>query len=158
MRPYARQALRNLAKHFEIVIFTASHPSYSDRVIDLLDPRGDIISYRLFRDSCIETKEKVLIKDLRIIRNRELKDLIIVDNSLYCYGYQINHGVPILPYYGNENDEELLELNNFLVGLGKEDIDVEGSIKDYFATELFKEHSMNQYDLITKLVELHGVN
>ena len=59
-----------MSKIYEIVIFTASAQSYADTVIDLLDPEGVYIAHRLFRESCVKTREGVLIKDLRIIKNR----------------------------------------------------------------------------------------
>ena len=67
----------------------------------------------LFRDSCVITEEGVHIKDLRVI-NRDLKDMILVDNAAYSFGYQIDNGVPIIPYYDNKTDEELKDLLEFI--------------------------------------------
>jgi len=69
---------------------------------------------RLYRDSWYETEDGVYIKDLRIFANRDLKDLIIVDNAVYSFGFQLNNGIPIIPYYDNPNDEELYHLVPFL--------------------------------------------
>jgi len=52
----------------------------------------------------------VYIKDLRIFGERELKDIVIVDNSAYSFGFNVNNGVPILSYYEGEDDRELMEL------------------------------------------------
>jgi CTD small phosphatase-like protein 2 len=87
IRPFAREILEKLSKHYEIVIFTASHACYANIVLNLLDPENKYISYRLFREHCIKTKEGIFIKDLRIFSNRNLKDLFIVDNAFYSYGY-----------------------------------------------------------------------
>jgi CTD small phosphatase-like protein 2 len=38
------------------------------------------------------------VKDLRII-NRAMADMILVDNAAYSYNYQLDNGVPILPFY-----------------------------------------------------------
>lgn len=38
VRPYAHEILKNLSKKFEIMIFTASHSSYANAVLDYLDP------------------------------------------------------------------------------------------------------------------------
>lgn len=132
------------------MIFTASHEAYANQVIDLLDPEKEYISKRLFRKSCYETKEKVLVKDLRIFENRNLKDIAIVDNSLYCYGFQLQNGIPVLPFYGDENDRELLELENFLVDLYGCD-DFIGGIRRAFGSETFFEKADDQDDLILKL-------
>ena len=68
-------------------IFTASHREYADAVIDLIDPDNQLIQFRLYREHCFQTKEGIFVKDIRVIRNRLLKDLILVDNSVYSFGF-----------------------------------------------------------------------
>lgn len=43
------------------------------------------------------------IKDLRII-NRNLSEVVLVDNAAYSYAFQLENGIPILPYYEGTND------------------------------------------------------
>ena len=69
------------------MVFTASHQSYADVVLDYLDPKRELIEHRLYRDSCIVTEEGVYIKDLRIIKNRNLKEVVIIDNAVYSFGF-----------------------------------------------------------------------
>lgn len=40
VRPKAIETLKTLAKHFEIIVFTASHECYGSVVCDYLDPYG----------------------------------------------------------------------------------------------------------------------
>ena len=96
------------------MVFTASHRAYADVVLDFVDPRGEIIDFRLYRESCVVTSEGMYIKDLRIFENRDLKDVVIVDNAVYSFGFQLDNGVPIIPYYDNPHDEELLHLSYYL--------------------------------------------
>ena len=71
----------------------------------------------------METEEGVYIKDLRIIRNRELKDVVIIDNAVYSFGFQLDNGIPILPFYDDKEDEEMLHLVYYLKCLSQfEDI------------------------------------
>ena len=51
---------------------------------------------------------------MRIIGNRELKDLVIVDNSVYSFAFQIDNGIPIIPFYNDPADEEMLHLIYYL--------------------------------------------
>lgn len=92
-------------------MFTASHQSYADVVLNLLDPTNEIFEMRLYRDSCVKTNDGVYVKDLRIFENcRKMEDLIIVDNAVYSFGYQLENGIPIIPFYDDKEDEELLHL------------------------------------------------
>jgi NLI interacting factor-like phosphatase len=63
----------------------------------------------------VETTANVYIKDLRIFRNRDLKDLIIVDNAVYSFGAQLSNGVPITPFKDDKEDREFLYLMNYLM-------------------------------------------
>ena len=93
------------------MVFTASHKAYADVVLDLLDPNNEIFELRLYRDNCIRTQDGVYIKDLRIFQNsRKIEDIIIVDNAVYSFGYQLENGIPIIPFYHDKEDVELLHL------------------------------------------------
>ena len=87
VRPYAKECLDEATKlGFEVAIFTASHQAYADAVIDqLLDPERKYP--RLYRQHCIRTNEGIYVKDLRVIRNRLVQDIILVDNAVYSFGF-----------------------------------------------------------------------
>lgn len=62
MRPHLQEFLEEVGKDYEIVIFTASNENYANKVLDVVDRRGNPklnsgrhISYRLFRHHCIVT-------------------------------------------------------------------------------------------------------
>lgn len=78
LRPYLLPFLKVAGKLFELVIFTASEKSYADSILNYIDPAGEFIRYRLYRNSCTVVNGSYL-KDLRIL-NRDLKETIIVDN------------------------------------------------------------------------------
>lgn len=113
MRPYALDILKELSQYYEIVVFTASHSSYANVVLDYIDPQG-YIQHRLYREHCMPTEEGVYIKDLRVIGNRNMQDMILVDNAAYSFGYQIENGIPIVPFYENKTDQELKHLIPYL--------------------------------------------
>ena len=39
---------------------------------------------------------------------------MIVDNSVYSFAYQIDNGIPIIPFYHEQSDEEMLHLVFYL--------------------------------------------
>lgn len=119
IRPYAIEFLELMSEFFEIVIFTASHACYANIILNILDPENQFITYRMFRDSCIETEERIFIKDLRIFGNRNFENMVIVDNACYSYCFQLENGIPIVPYFNGKKDTELIELAAFLTYYSK---------------------------------------
>lgn len=95
IRPFVKECLQELSKLYEIVVFTASHSCYANVVLNLLDPFNEFITYRLFREHCVQTREGIYIKDLRIIANRDIRNVLIVDNATYSFGFQVYNGIPI---------------------------------------------------------------
>lgn len=125
--------MKTLSEHFELIVFTASHQGYADKVIDLLDPTHTFISHRLFREHCFKTKQGVYVKDLRIL-NRRLDKTLIVDNAMYSFALQLHNGIPIIPFSDNQEDKELIHLQQFLLSL-KGVADVRPIIQQHFHYE-----------------------
>lgn len=46
--------------------------------------------------------------------------MVLVDNSAYCYYPQLDNGIPIIPFYDNKKDKELLFLTDYLLKVGKQ--------------------------------------
>ena len=113
-RPYLSKFLKWAHLHFELVIFTASIENYAQAIVDYLDPNKKLFAAVLSRQSCMETKNGLYIKDLRIIRNRKLSNIILIDNLVHSFAFQINNGFPILEFKGNQQDKELMHLADFL--------------------------------------------
>ena len=59
VRPYVEYLLSQLSSLCEIIIFTASHSCYANKVIDHIDPGNKYIHHRLFRESCMTSSEVV---------------------------------------------------------------------------------------------------
>ena len=67
-------------------------------ILDCLDKDREIIKYRLYRQHCVNTEAGVYVKDLRIIQDRELKDIVLVDNSIISFAFNMDNGVPCGAY------------------------------------------------------------
>ena len=61
------------------------------------------------------------IKDLRVFKNRSLKDMIIVDNAVYSFGSQLSNGIPITPFKDDKEDQEFLCLMNYIEAIREEE-------------------------------------
>jgi len=118
----AIESLKELSKDFEIIVFTASHSCYAHKVLDYLDPKGNFIHCKVYRENCIQTSEGLYLKDLRIFSNRDIENIAIIDNATYSFGLNLDNGVPIIPFLHSKLDQEFKELVPFLKRYLLEDI------------------------------------
>ena len=96
-----------MAELYTIYVYTASTEDYARPIVDFLNQKDKTIHGILHRKNCMETHNGFYIKDLRIIKNRELKDIVIIDNLVHSFGLQLDNGIPILEYLKGSEDREL---------------------------------------------------
>ena len=96
IRPYCFQFLANMSQHYNVYVFTAGTFDYAEPIINYLNQPKKTIQGFLHRKNCMQTQNGFFIKDLRIIQNRGLKDIIMVDNLVHSFGLQITNGIPVL--------------------------------------------------------------
>jgi len=113
-RPRVDEFLAAVADIFEVVVFTASLALYADPVLDELSASAavingahpaDMIHGRLYREHCVMVGG-VFVKDLTRL-GRDVKQVIIVDNSPISYAMQPENAVHILDFIDDETDGEL---------------------------------------------------
>ena len=148
-RPFLKEFLEYVSQKWEIGIFTASKSIYANAILQKIDPESKFINFRLFKKNCYRDTKNRLIKDLKILKNRDLKDIILVDNSINAAIYNLNNCVPIIPYYGDKNDHHLISLANYLDKIYQHD-DLRYVNKKYFKFLQFK--SFQSVKLIKKFI------
>ena len=152
VRPHWKESLDKIKEKYNIVIFTASHQSYSDAVLNYLDPEDIYFHYRLYRDSCALYKTSDInfyVKDLDIFKdNYNLKDIIIIDNSILSFAYHINNGIPVVPFYDSKQDSELPLLCFYLLLIA--------SYKDL--RDANKEHIKLEYFLAQNKTDISSID
>ena len=145
VRPYARQFLRSMSVHFEVVIFTASLQYYADRILKVLDPQRLFISHVFYRETCSKTRFEKFVKDLSVFTGTPMDEMIMVDNNMYCLWPQPQNGVPILNFEFDRSDTELEKLEAFLVNYIK-DHHHPTVLRDYFKLhEISACSDLNEY-------------
>ena len=117
-RPHVDKFLKEMSQYYEIIIFTASISQYASPLLDQLDIYH-CTNGRMYREHCL-FNHGLYIKDLKRI-GKDLKDMIIIDNNPVSYTSNLDNGIPILTWYENLNDEELLKLIPLLKYLSKVD-------------------------------------
>ena len=117
VRPGYNKFISEIKKYFdEIFIFTSSQYSYAEEIIKLID-KNKIISKIYSRKDCSFYND-IFYKDLNKIK-KDLSRTIIVDNFPEAYLLQHFNGLPIPPFMGDPNDNELLKLIPILEQLSK---------------------------------------
>lgn len=146
VRPGAQDFIREMSKYYELVIFTASKPSYANKVIDLIDP-DNLVAYRLFRDSCVEhtiineegRTHSFWVKDMSRM-SRYIDDIVLIDNSPSTYIYQKENGMPITSWTGNEEDAELYQYLNIFKMIAKFNIDIKYTLLNIIKVDKTIDH------------------
>lgn len=133
IRPFYDECMENLANYYELVVFTAAEQDYADAILDVLDTEN-LISHRLYRQHCIAIEDKYFVKDLRIVQDRELENMVLVDNSIISMAYNIDNGIPVAPFFRwTKGDEEFLFLHSYL--------------DELFHVEDIREHNREKFKL-----------
>lgn len=104
---------------YEIVIFTASLSQYAKPLITRLDKHSHGFA-QLYREHCTFHNGLYFVKDLSKL-GRDLKDVIIIDNSPSAYMFQPENAIPIISWYQSKADKELYKLIPFLTDLASID-------------------------------------
>lgn len=106
-RPYLDEFFKTTSELYEIVIFTASVEHYAKPLIDVIDTMN-VCGHRLYRDKCTVVNGNY-VKDLKRL-GRDLKDVIIIDDSAYSFSFNKHNGLAIKSFQGEHNDTELQKL------------------------------------------------
>ena len=115
IRPFLNEFLEKMNENFDLGIFTAALKNYAEAVLKIIDPSEKYFKIKLYRDSCINVKDKIFIKDLRIIENYDIKDIILVDNSLYSFYNNLKNGVLVNSFFYDGNDNQLIFAQNYIL-------------------------------------------
>lgn len=107
IRPHAEEFITSLGEKFELIVFTASNKDYADYCIEQIDPKH-LVKYKLYRESCSDLNGAT-VKDLGLL-NRNLKKLIIIDNSPMSYLLHPYNAIPITTWMDDPKDTELMQI------------------------------------------------
>ena len=147
IRPYWKQTLNLIKKNYHIVIYTASHQAYADAVLDFMDPKKKYFKYRLYRNNCLLVDvdgAKFYVKDLEILNEHyDLKDIVIVDNSVLSFAFHLHNGIPIVPYYDEDKDGSLYVVGLYLIHIFPEN-DLREANKTQINLDSFLEEAKKQ--------------
>ena len=143
VRPFVKEFLEHMSKFYEIIIFTASLSKYANPLLNQIDKKK-VLDFRLFREHCTLINT-AFVKDLTKL-GRDLKDIIIVDNSPVAYALNQYNGFPIKSWFDDKNDNELLKSIPVL-----EFLSYVPDVRDYIK-KIVKNNQI-QFDKVSKVIK-----
>ena len=121
VRPHLKTALDLIKDDYNIVIYSSCDKIYVDKILDFIDPEHNYFNYRLYKEHCFKfniNDKTYYTKNLNIFKNIcSLKDIIIVDCSVLGFGFFLNNGIPIIPFFDSKEDVELKLLSYYLLSI-----------------------------------------
>lgn len=129
VRPFALLFLREMAKYFEVVIFTAALKDYADSILNAMD-KENLVAHRLYRNST-RFRNGTYLKDLNRL-GRDMEKCLIIDNMEDNFMCHVDNGIGIKGWYSDPADRELEKMMPFLKGLVTRQVrDVRPWIRSY---------------------------
>lgn len=121
IRPHLKQSLDLIKKDYNIVIYSSGSKNYVDAILDFIDPEHNYFNFRLYREHCnkfIINNKIYFTKNLNIFKKIcPLKDIVMIDCSVIGFGFFLENGIPIIPYYDSKEDVELKLLSYYLLSI-----------------------------------------
>ena len=109
---------------YEVAVFTASFEWYASPIIDKIDPSGNLIQHRFYRQhtQSIQIRDKeIYVKDLSIFKGVDLSKILIVDNSPCSFALNLQNGIPIVDFLRSKKDHELIKVMKYVRELAQSD-------------------------------------
>ena len=160
IRPHLMESLDVIKKDYNIVIYSSGSKNYVDAILDFLDPKHEYFNFRLYREHCnryIINNKIYFTKNLNIFKNIcPLKDIVMVDCSVIGFGFFLENGIPIIPYYDSKEDVELKLLSYYLLSISSNN-DLRIALKrdmelDYYFQEARKKNNENENIIANNII------
>ena len=113
---------------YEIIIYTSIESNLALSII-----RGKLDEQKIYVDNiipqsyCLKVNDR-WVKDLRVFKNKELKNMLFISSSLTSLPNQMENLIYIKPFYGNKEDTELYNVAKLLKSISKTS-DIRNEIK-----------------------------
>ena len=75
--------------------------------------------------------------------NRNLNNTFLVDNSIINFAFQIDNGIPAVPFYNDKNDQYWIKLLNYLKVLSKWENKIERNKQEFSLNKIFESDIVN---------------
>ena len=132
LRPGLFSFLSAVKPYYELISFTSASRQYAEPIIKEIEMRNKYFDYNFYREhSAICGND--FVKDISRI-GRDIKSIIIVDNSENNFRLNKENGIKIKPFYGNKNKNDIIlfELKKILILIYRNGYnDLRKALKDF---------------------------
>jgi len=115
-RPGLHRFLYKLSEMCEVILWTAADRSYAKPLLDHIDPSGNLLPYRLFREHCVKKGNVKCAKDLELL-GRDMRRVVLIDNSPKAAETSPKNAYLIKDFFGDPSDQCLERAWQFLTEL-----------------------------------------
>ena len=110
LRPGLFEFLQNMKQYYELILFSSGTCDYVDPIVRLIEKNKKFFEFVLYRQHISFDERGQYFKNLNLL-NRNLRNIIIVDDIERNFKFHKENGICIKPFYGDfERDKNILNL------------------------------------------------
>ena len=129
LRPGLLDFLHKMKQIYELILFSSGTFEYVTPIIKNIEKKEKYFEHILYRQHVTYDECGNFFKNLNLL-NRNVKNILIVDNSSNNFKYHKSNGICIKPFYGDvSNDKNLLKILGNILYKIRYDADITGDIR-----------------------------
>ena len=110
LRPGLFEFLQNMKQFYELILFSSGTSDYVDPIVKLIEKKEKYFEFVLYRQHISFDERGQYFKNLNLL-NRNLKNIIIIDDIEKNFKFHKENGICIRPFLGDyEKDKNILNL------------------------------------------------
>ena len=129
LRPGLLDFLHKMKQLYELILFSLGTSEYVSPIIKNIEKKEKFFEHILYREHVTYDDNGNFFKNLNLL-NRDVKNILIVDDNSKNFKYHKSNGICIKPFYGDLNNDKitLKILGNILFKI-RYDADLTGDIR-----------------------------
>ena len=110
LRPGLNEFLHIIKQFYELILFSSGTCDYVDPIIKVIEKKENFFEFVLYRQHISFDEKGEYYKDLNLL-NRNIRNILIVDDMKKNFKFHKQNGICIKPFYGDiQKDANLLNL------------------------------------------------
>lgn len=110
LRPGLNEFLKKMKQYYELILFSSGTSDYVDPIVNFIEKNEKYFEFVLYRQHISFDEKGEYFKNLHLL-NRDIKNILIIDDKENNFKYHKANGICIKPFYGDyEKDRNILNL------------------------------------------------